>query len=141
MQTGVLFNGMPGQRTQVLVSSVRKQASEYAIATRHKILKSNPLQSQSTVVHLDPDLPKHKLTRLTAGLTEEVYSNVHQIPFFSLSTNAPFYLVLQDLIFPATDSTRARRAIDQKQTYAERRHCSDRSSSLRKQCYTCDVVS
>lgn len=43
-----------------------------------------------------------------------------KIPFFSLSTNAPFHLVLQDLIFPVTDSTWARRAINQKQTYAER---------------------
>lgn len=36
------------------------------------------------VVHLDPDLPKNKLTRLTSGLTEEVYSMVRQntLPFF-----------------------------------------------------------
>lgn len=43
-----------------------------------------------------------------------------KIPFLSLSTNAPFYLVLQDLIFPVTDSTWARKAVHQKQTCAER---------------------
>lgn len=55
-----------------------------------KILNPSPLQSQSTAVHLDPDLPKNKLI---SGLT--IYL-IYTRTAFSLST---FYLVWQDLIF------------------------------------------
>lgn len=67
-----------------------KVRKENTTGTGPKILNSNPLRSQSTVVHLFPDLPKNQLI---SGLT--IYLIYTRTPFFSLST---FYLVWQDLI-------------------------------------------
>lgn len=83
VQTNVLCSNTRTHAPCVCILS-QEYTSEHAIATRHKILKSNPSQSQATVVHLD--LPENMLTGLTSGLTEEACSTVHQICLFFLLT-------------------------------------------------------
>lgn len=68
-----------------------KVRRENTTGTGPKIVNSNPLWSQSTVVHTDTDLPKNQLI---SGLT--IYLIYTKTPSFSLST---FYLVWEDLIF------------------------------------------